>query len=97
MTTNWRRLGVFAAVLAVAVVGFRLTRSHATPEDTGRVLARLTHADGTRSVTLLSQPYRLDKVYMSMIGPRSSLRSPMKRRGIRGKWKAMWNSSPSPK
>ena len=72
MATNWRRLGVFAAVLAVAVVGFRLTRSHATPEDTGRVLARQTHADGTRSVTLLSQPYRLDKVYMSMIGPRGN-------------------------
>ena len=32
-----------------------------------------------------------------MIGNRSSMRRPMNRRGISGKWKAMWHSSPSPK
>ena len=32
-----------------------------------------------------------------MIGKRSSIRSAMNRRGISGKWKAMWHSSPSPK
>ena len=31
---------------------------------------------------------------MSMIGKRSSIRSAMNRRGISGKWKAMWHSSP---
>ena len=32
-----------------------------------------------------------------MIGKRSSIWIAMKSRGISGKWKAMWHSSPSPK
>ncbi len=31
------------------------------------------------------------------MGKRSSMRSDMKRRGITGKWNAMWHSSPLPK
>ncbi len=34
---------------------------------------------------------------MSVIGRRSPLKTAMYIRGISGKWKAMWNSSPSPK
>ena len=34
---------------------------------------------------------------ISTIGVASSRRSAMKSRGITGKWKAMWHSSPSPK
>jgi hypothetical protein len=34
---------------------------------------------------------------ISMIGKRSSMRSAMNRRGMRGKWNAMLHSSPSPK
>jgi hypothetical protein len=36
-------------------------------------------------------------VRMSTIGNRSSIRSAMNIRGMTGKWKAMWHSSPAPK
>jgi peptide chain release factor 1 len=35
-------------------------------------LARDTHASGERSVDLLSAPYKLDRIYLSMRGPRSN-------------------------
>ncbi|MCE9548380.1 MAG: hypothetical protein K8T25_23140, partial [Planctomycetia bacterium] len=40
--------------------------------DGARVLARDTHAGGERSVDLLSAPYKLDRIYLSMRGPRSN-------------------------
>ncbi len=69
--TNWRRLRLCAMLVLIAVGGLQIARVLARP-DTGRVLARETHADGSHSVTLLSQPYRLDQVYMSMLGPRGN-------------------------
>jgi hypothetical protein len=65
---NWRRLALYAGVTVLGVSAFWLATSRGAP-DTGRVLGRETHADGSRSVVLLSQPYRLDKMYMSMTGP----------------------------
>src|SRR6516162_3869373 len=57
-----------AIVLGLGYLGYHFAFVGAEP-DQGRILARTRHGDGTNSVTVLSQPYRLDKVYKSMTGP----------------------------
>jgi hypothetical protein len=57
-----------AGMLATGVLVYQLALVR-TVRDQGRVLGRLRHGDGSESVEVVSQPYRLDKVYKSMTGP----------------------------
>src|SRR5437773_1938669 len=58
----------------VLTLGFLVYQLVIAPmlRDQGKVLGRLHHSDGSYSVEVLSQPYRLDKVYKSMTGPRGN-------------------------
>lgn len=69
--TNWRRLGLFLALTVVFVIGLRVAAGRHKLEQ-AKVLSREVEADGSCTVTLLSQPYRLDRIYKSMVGPRSN-------------------------
>src|SRR5262245_2594019 len=61
---------VIYAVIAAGLVAAMFLSRPVTKE--ARVLGRETHADGQVSLDLLSEPYKLDKVYLSMRGPRSN-------------------------
>ena len=62
----WRKVSL--VIITMAVVAGACWQMYPT----SRVLGRTHHADGSFSIDLVSAPYRLDRVYLSMTGPRSN-------------------------